>query len=257
MRKLIVGNWKMNMLKRSGSNLAKGVSARLDKHLNTSCEVVMCPPFTLLSKISKILQHSRINLGGQDCSPESFGAFTGDVSPMMLKDLGCKYVIIGHSERREHHNESDKIIKNKLDFALSCGLRVILCVGERAEDRKKGDALKIIAKQLMSSISKKSNDKNTVIAYEPVWSIGSGVTPTNNEISKVHSFIKNKTVKLSMSDKPLMVLYGGSVSHANSKNILSLENVDGVLVGGATLKMRSFLKIIESCKMHKSRKGSL
>jgi triosephosphate isomerase len=164
----------------------------------------------------------------------------------MLKDLGCKYVIVGHSERREHHNESEKIIKNKLDLALSLGLKVILCVGEKMQERKKGNTIRIITRQLQLSISKKCNNKNTIIAYEPVWSIGSGVTPKDSEICDVHNFIKNKSSQLSIGDKPLMVLYGGSVNPRNSKNILSLQNVDGALVGGASLKLKSFLDIIRS-----------
>ena len=246
MKKLIVANWKMNMTKASGISLVKSLSAKINRSINSSREVVVCPPFTLISEISKILKSSKISLGGQDCSTDSFGAFTGDISSLMLKDLGCKYVIVGHSERRENHNESEKIIKNKLDLALSLGLKVILCVGEKMQERKKGNTIRIIARQLQLSISKKCNNKNTIIAYEPVWSIGSGVTPKDSEICDVHNFIKNKSSQLSIGDKPLMVLYGGSVNPKNSKNILSLQNVDGALVGGASLKLKSFLDIIRS-----------
>lgn len=246
MKKLIVANWKMNKTKASGISLVKSLSAKINRSNRSSREVVVCPPFTLISEISKILKSSKISLGGQDCSADSFGAFTGDISPLMLKDLGCKYVIVGHSERREHHNESEKIIKNKLDLALSLGLKVILCVGEKMQERKKGNTIRIITRQLQLSISKKCNNKNTIIAYEPVWSIGSGVTPKDSEICDVHNFIKNKSSQLSIGDKPLMVLYGGSVNPRNSKNILSLQNVDGALVGGASLKLKSFLDIIKS-----------
>ena len=246
MKKLIVANWKMNKTKASGISLVKSLSAKINRSNRSSREVVVCPPFTLISEISKILKSSKISLGGQDCSTDSFGAFTGDISPLMLKDLGCKYVIVGHSERREHHNESEKIIKNKLDLALSLGLKVILCVGEKMQERKKGNTIRIITRQLQLSISKKCNNKNTIIAYEPVWSIGSGVTPKDSEICDVHNFIKNKSSQLSIGDKPLMVLYGGSVNPGNSKNILSLQNVDGALVGGASLKLKSFLDIIRS-----------
>ena len=246
MKKLIVANWKMNMTKASGISLVKSLSAKINRSISSSREVVVCPPFTLISEISKILKSSKISLGGQDCSTDSFGAFTGDISSLMLKDLGCKYVIVGHSERREHHNESEKIIKNKLDLALSLGLKVILCVGEKMQERKKGNTIRIITRQLQLSISKKCNNKNTIIAYEPVWSIGSGVTPKDSEICDVHNFIKNKSSQLSLGDKPLMVLFGGSVNPKNSKNILSLQNVDGALVGGASLKLKSFLDIIRS-----------
>ena len=246
MKKLIVANWKMNMTKASGISLVKSLSVKINRSNSSSRKVVVCPPFTLISEISKILKSSKISLGGQDCSTDSFGAFTGDISSLMLKDLGCKYVIVGHSERREHHNESEKIIKNKLDLALSLGLKVILCVGEKMQERKKGNTIRIITRQLQLSISKKCNNKNTIIAYEPVWSIGSGVTPKDSEIRDVHNFIKNKSSQLSIGDKPLMVLYGGSVNPRNSKNILSLQNVDGALVGGASLKLKSFLDIIKS-----------
>lgn len=246
MKKLIVANWKMNMTKASGISLVKSLSAKINRSISSSREVVVCPPFTLISEISKILKSSKISLGGQDCSTDSFGAFTGDISSLMLKDLGCKYVIVGHSERRENHNESEKIIKNKLNLALSLGLKVILCVGEKMQERKKGNTIGIITRQLQLSISKKCNNKNTIIAYEPVWSIGSGVTPKDSEICDVHNFIKNKSSQLSIGDKPLMVLYGGSVNPRNSKNILSLQNVDGALVGGASLKLKSFLDIIRS-----------
>ena len=246
MKKLIVANWKMNMTKASGISLVKSLSAKINRSISSSREVVVCPPFTLISEISKILKSSKISLGGQDCSTDSFGAFTGDISSLMLKDLGCKYVIVGHSERREHHNESEKIIKNKLDLAVSLGLKVILCVGEKMQEKKKGNTIRIITRQLQLSISKKCNNKNTIIAYEPVWSIGSGVTPKDSEICDVHNFIKNKSSQLSIGDKPLMVLYGGSVNPRNSKNILSLQNVDGALVGGASLKLKSFLDIIRS-----------
>ena len=246
MKKLIVANWKMNMTKASGISLVKSLSAKINRSISSSREVVVCPPFTLISEISKILKSSKISLGGQDCSTDSFGAFTGDISSLMLKDLGCKDVIVGHSERREHHNESEKIRKNKLDLALSLGLKVILCVGEKMQERKKGNTIKVITRQLQLSISKKCNNKNTIIAYEPVWSIGSGVTPKDSEICDVHNFIKNKSSQLSIGDKPLMVVYGGSVNPRNSKNILSLQNVDGALVGGASLKLKSFLDIIRS-----------
>ena len=246
MKKLIVANWKMNKTKASGISLVKSLSAKINRSNRSSREVVVCPPFTLIPEISKILKSSKISLGGQDCSAASFGAFTGDISPLMLKDLGCKYVIVGHSERREHHNESEKIIKNKLDLALSLGLKVILCVGEKMQERKKGNTIRIITRQLQLSISKKCNNKNTIIAYEPVWSSGSGVTPKDSEICDVHNFIKNKSSQLSIGDKPFMVLYGGSVNPGNSKNILSLQNVDGALVGGSSLKLKSFLDIIRS-----------
>ena len=223
MQNIIVGNWKMN----GDAALAQELVAA---SVGSKHKLVLCPPPTLFSYIKGI------TLGAQDCSAEQKGAYTGDISAAMLKDAGCEWVILGHSERRQNHKETDALIKRKLEAALHAGLGIILCIGENKEEREQGREEAVVKKQL-SILSQ--NNSHILIAYEPVWAIGTGLTPTAAQIDSMHSFIKGLVTEAE-------VLYGGSVKPENIKEILAIENVDGVLVGGASIEPASWKKIVQS-----------
>ena len=244
-RKLIAGNWKMNGL---GTDSRERVAA-LGSFMNAredeiKAEVLVCPPFTQLASLAPLVREGGLALGGQDCSPEASGAFTGDISAEMLKDAGCSYVIVGHSERRWGHGETDTVVASKAKAAWRTGLSAIICVGEREADRDVGNALDVVKAQLAGSLPEGATVANTVIAYEPVWAIGTGKTAKSNDIKEMHEFIR----KL-LSEKKLAearILYGGSVKADNAKEIFGISDVDGVLVGGASLKINDFTEIILS-----------
>lgn len=242
-RLLIAGNWKMNGLSKDGLELAKGV-AQESKKLD-ACDFLVCPPFTLLASAKKALRGSKVALGAQDVHFAEKGAHTGDISPLMLKDLGCKFVIVGHSERRADHGESDELVCKKAKAAQEQGLTAVICIGETDEQRSAGKTIEVCTKQILGSVPEKSTYRNTVIAYEPVWAIGSGKTPTPAEVEEVHAAVRKVLAKkLSKAQAAKMrILYGGSVKPANAKEFLSLEDVDGALVGGASLKVADFMAI--------------
>jgi triosephosphate isomerase len=239
--KLVAGNWKMNGTRAGSATLLQALKNAGVGHKGV--EVVVCPPFTLLDLAAAELKGSAIHLGGQDCSLREEGAYTGDVSAAMLKDAGCRYVIAGHSERREYHQESDRLVSEKITAAHKAGLKTILCVGEK--DPKMDDAMRkdVVRIQLTNSLPGSATAANTVIAYEPVWAIGSGLTPTLEQITAMHESIRGF---LPSSMKGARIIYGGSVNANNAKSILSLKAVDGALPGGASLKAESFLAIIEA-----------
>jgi triosephosphate isomerase (TIM) len=240
---LLVANWKMNLDIESGLNLAKNLAdfVSLNKSNN---QIVICPPFTMLHQIGETLKKSDIKLGGQDCSIAEKGAYTGDISTAMLKDSGCDYVILGHSERRGYHNESSEIVKQKAELAHKHHLNTIICVGESEEERVQKMTLQVLEAQLLNSIPNTANSNNTIIAYEPVWAIGTGENPTTTQIEDVAQFIGN-TVKKSFSfEKWPVILYGGSVKANNSKDILQINAINGLLVGGASLIYTEFTDII-------------
>ena len=241
-RSLIAGNWKMNGFKSVGSREVRKLARQLAKNPGTGCDVLICPPATLLAPLVEVLKGSRIAIGGQDCHSNEAGAHTGDVSAAMLKDLGCAYVIVGHSERRENHKESNKLVRAKAKAAHKFGLRAIICVGETAVDRKRGKTLEVVGKQLSASLPRDCNSRNTVIAYEPIWAIGTGLIPSLEEIDNIHSFIKNEIRNF----ENYKILYGGSVNSDNASQIMALKNVDGVLVGGASLDALKYKKIMDS-----------
>ena len=244
---LIAGNWKMNGLRKSSlmiSSLIKYIKNK--KFKNT--DILICPPFTIANIFSTLSKKSNLIIGAQDCSDKESGAFTGDISPEMLKDIDLEMVILGHSERREYHNETSEIIKKKAINALKNKLKVIICVGESLSQKKNGKTLRIIGDQLKKSLPDKITSNNLIIAYEPIWAIGSGLIPKNEDIFKVHEFIAKKLVKkYGVKGKKIKILYGGSVNKKNAEDILSIDFVNGALVGGASLSYKDFKSILDFC----------
>lgn len=242
--KYTIANWKMNGLNNS-IKLVKSIENHIKKTKHSKSKIIICPPFTLLSNFTKI--EKKISFGGQDCHYLNNGAFTGSISASMLKSIGCKYVIIGHSERRQYQNELSKELKLKIKSALASNLKVIYCIGEKFSEIKRRN--KILAAQI-NSLPTNFKFKNIIIAYEPVWAIGTGKVPSLNQINNIHSKIRlllAKKIGHSNSNK-ISILYGGSVNAQNASEILNLSQVDGALVGGASLKVPDFSKIIDSYK---------
>ena len=244
---MIAGNWKMNCLQKDGVELAKSIALEVKKN-NFNCDFLICPPYTLLYSIKKALRGSKIALGAQDSHQAEKGAHTGDISPQMLKDIGCSYTIIGHSERRTDHHESDSLVAQKAQAAYANGLKTIICVGETLSQREEGKTLDVCAKQVRGSMPKEATASNTIIAYEPVWAIGTGKTPTAKDVEEVHAAIRKVVAEKfgSRTANNIRILYGGSVKPSNAKEFLSLPDVDGALIGGASLKSEDFLAIAKS-----------
>ena len=246
-RKLIIaGNWKMNKTVGEATELVEALER--DLGTQTEVDVVVCPPFTALNAVSAILKDSRIQLGAQNMSEQGYGAFTGEITAGMLRDLLVHYVILGHSERREYHKEFDALVNAKTKAALAAGLKPIVCVGETLAQREGGQTDKIVGDQIAGSLADLDNSqlKDMVIAYEPVWAIGTGKTATPEQAQEMHAFIRSEITKNHGEDvaKAIRIQYGGSVKPANARELLSLPDVDGALVGGASLEVRSFTEII-------------
>ncbi len=240
--KLVAGNWKMNGLRQDGAMLASTLKERAAAAGSAlGCEILVCPPATLLSEVGGILAGSGIALGGQDCHAAPKGACTGDISAEMLADLGCRYVILGHSERRHGHAETNAVVCGKVAGAWRAGLIAILCVGETQPQRQAGKAVEIVSSQLAGSIPETADAATLVIAYEPVWAIGTGLTATTDDIVAMHAEIRSRI------PASARILYGGSVNPKNADAILSLPEVDGALVGGASLGAADFWAIAQSC----------
>jgi len=245
---LIAGNWKMNGLVGDGRGRAEDLAARMKGLDNPPFEMLLCPPATLIAGIGAAIQGSGILLGGQDCHFHGGGAHTGDISAGMLADLGCSHVIVGHSERRADHGEGNDLVRAKAAAAIEAGLIAIICVGETAAERKNGETLKIIGKQLTDSLPKNSTAKNTIIAYEPVWAIGTGLTPTVDDVKEVHAYLRSRLRRRLKADGVAMrLLYGGSVKGSNAAELMAVDNVNGALVGGASLTAADFWPIVETC----------
>ncbi|MCZ6604300.1 MAG: triose-phosphate isomerase [Alphaproteobacteria bacterium] len=245
-RALIAGNWKMNGLAENGLALARAVSAGATPDI----DLLVCPPATLLVPIAEALKGGPVAVGGQDCHAEQEGAHTGDLSAKMLADAGASHVILGHSERRQDHGESDRMVRAKLTAAHDAGLAAIVCVGETLAEREAGETLRILSTQLENSLEPSAagapplTAANTAIAYEPVWAIGSGLTPTPDEVGAAHAHMRGYLETLIGSQAAGMrLLYGGSVNPANAVELMNIDNVDGALVGGASLKAEDFLAI--------------
>ena len=244
-RPLIAGNWKMNGLKADGLALAGAVAARASAQgASLPADVLVCPPATLIGAVGAVLEDSPVLLGGQDCHAQKSGAFTGDVAAPMLKDLGCSYVILGHSERRAYHAESDEVVNAKVQAALEAGLVTIICVGETEAERDAGETLAVIMRQIDGSIPVTATPEQVVVAYEPVWAIGTGRTPTIPEIAEVLAAIRTRLAARLVRGAETRILYGGSVKPANAVEVLGLDDVDGALVGGASLKADEFWAIV-------------
>ncbi len=246
-KKLIAGNWKMNCLQAEGVALAKSVAAEV-KAGKFDCEFLICPPFTLLGQIKKCLRGTKIALGAQDVHFADKGAHTGDISPLMLKDLGCSYTLIGHSERRVDHFETDELICQKAVAAHNAGLNTVICIGETGAERDAGKTIKVCQKEINGSVPDNATAKNTVIAYEPIWAIGTGKTPTAADVQEVHAAIRKALAQKlgrAVANK-MRILYGGSVKPSNAAELLSLPDVDGALIGGASLKAEDFINIAKN-----------
>ena len=246
-RPLIAGNWKMNVLREEGDTLARAIVRRWQTAEPRNVELVLCPPSTLLSTVGNALAESTILLGAQDCHWEVEGAHTGDISALMLSDLGCRFVILGHSERRGAYGETDKKIAAKVGAAQAAGLKTIICVGESLAERDANKTAEIVESQLAGSLPKEILPQDTVIAYEPIWAIGSGKTPNIDEISYVHERIRAALNKRFQPEAAPPILYGGSVTVGNAAEILAIQEVHGALIGGASLDVEAFCTIAESC----------
>jgi triosephosphate isomerase len=243
-RALVAGNWKMN------GTTATLAEVRLLVEMLTGvtlgCDVLICPPATLLATIKERLGSSPLRLGGQDCHARASGAHTGDVSAEMIKDAGASAVIVGHSERRAEHCETDEQVRAKAGAAHRAGLAAILCIGETLEQRKGGETFAVLTRQLEGSLPKGADPANTIIAYEPVWAIGSGLTPSPPEVAEAHGHIRKELTRLGVARaEEMRILYGGSVKPDNAPELLKARDVNGALVGGASLKAADFIGILK------------
>jgi triosephosphate isomerase (TIM) len=244
-RPLVAGNWKMNGLKTSLTEAIKVRDAIKSAPGAASIDVMICPPATLVSQLAEACAGSALRVGAQDCHVMASGAHTGDISAEMLADAGAQAVIVGHSERRSDHCELDRDVRAKAEAAHRAGLRAIVCVGETAGERAIGRTLEVVARQLAGSMPEGATARNTVIAYEPVWAIGTGLTPTAKDVAEVHGAIRQALTKLVGNEaQHLRILYGGSVKAGNAAELMAVANVDGALVGGASLKSDDFCGII-------------
>ena len=247
-RPLVAGNWKMNgtsaslnELRTIGHGFMSGSTPRPSADL---------PAATLLSRAAEILSNTPVKAGGQDCHAKESGAHTGDISAEMLKDAGASHVIVGHSERRTDHGEDDATVRAKAEAAWRAGLVAIICIGETRAERERGATLDILSRQIAGSVPPTARRRHAVIAYEPVWAIGTGLTPTAADVAEAHAHIRERLQnKLGAAAKGMRILYGGSVKPSNANELLGIDNVDGALVGGASLKAADFLGIAEAYRL--------
>jgi triosephosphate isomerase (TIM) len=241
---LIAGNWKMHKTLAEAKELAREIRQGIEG--KTRPEVVLAPSYTALTTVAATIAGSPVGLAGQDTFWERQGAYTGAISPCMLQDAGCRYVIVGHSERRQHFGETNQSVNQKLKAALAAGLRLILCVGEIRAEREAGQTMARVEEQLTVGLADLSGltGESLVVAYEPVWAIGTGLTATPDQAQEVHGFIRRELFRLSIPAAEVRILYGGSVTPDNAADLLAEPDIDGALVGGASLKADSFLRII-------------
>jgi triosephosphate isomerase len=244
-RKLIAGNWKMNGL-RADLQTVRDVAAAIHKTA-TAPDVLLCVPATLLAQAAVAAEGSALKIGGQTCHSQPKGAYTGDLSAQMLQEAGATHVIVGHSERRTLHGETDEIVAAQALSAINSGLTPIICIGETLDERTSGDTLKVIEKQLGGSLSGLTDAAAFVLAYEPLWAIGTGKVATPDQIAEVHDFVRRFLVsRYGQAGDAIRILYGGSLNPGNAAEILPIFNVDGGLIGGASLKAADFLSIYET-----------
>jgi triosephosphate isomerase (TIM) len=240
-RPLVAGNWKMHGLRASVAELARIVEGARELG---AVDLLVCPPATLIAQFSAAVAGSPVRIGAQDCHAEAAGAFTGDLSAEMLKDAGAMAVIVGHSERRGYHKETDADVRAKALAARRAGLLAIVCVGETRAERDGGRALAVVSAQLDGSLPDGATAENLVVAYEPVWAIGTGLTPTPADVAEMHGFIRQRlAARFGAAGEGMRILYGGSVKPSNAEELMSVADVDGALVGGASLKADEFLAI--------------
>jgi triosephosphate isomerase (TIM) len=243
MPQLIAGNWKMHGLTADAVALARGVAAGA---AGLPCELLLCPPFVHVAAVAQALVGSGVPVGGQDCHQAKQGAHTGDISALMLRDVGASWVILGHSERRQNHGETDELVREKVLAASAAGLTPIVCVGETADQRAGGEETEVVGWQIAGSLPKPFTG---LIAYEPVWAIGSGKTATEQHVAEMHAFIRDELVRqFGDAGEEIRILYGGSVRAANAGSLLAVPHVGGALVGGASLKADDFLAIARAAK---------
>jgi len=245
-RPLIAGNWKMNGLKADALALARGVADGVRQAGWTDREVLVCPPATLVAAVADAAKGSGLLVGGQDCHAKASGAHTGDISAEMLRDAGASHVIVGHSERRTDCGETDAIVRAKAEAAWRAGLLPIVCIGETLAQREAGKTLGVLETQLKGSVPPGSTAANLVVAYEPVWAIGTGKTPTTPEVAAAHAHIRRVLSGLVADAAGVRLLYGGSVKGSNAAELLAAGDVDGALIGGASLKADEFLAIAKA-----------
>ena len=249
MRQVIAGNWKMNGLRSE----AQALAAALRTDAAAGADLVVCPPATVLAQVASALDGSPVAVGGQDCHPADSGAHTGDVSAAMLRDAGARYVILGHSERRQNHGESDDQVRNKVLAATASGLTPIVCVGETEEQRLSGRETEVVGWQISGSLPP---GYQGLVAYEPIWAIGTGRTPTDAEVAAMHAFIREELVRqFTEAGRAIPILYGGSVKPSNAAALLALPEVGGALVGGASLVAADFLAIAAAAQLSKPAVG--
>jgi triosephosphate isomerase len=240
-RPLVAGNWKMNGLSASLVEVTAMAEA-VEAGKTGEAELAVCPPATLLAQAAWALRGSKVSLGGQDCSAKESGAFTGDIAAPMIKDAGASYVIVGHSERRQYHGENDAAVKAKAEAALKAGLTAIVCVGETRAEREAGKAIEVVNGQVRGSLPAAGAPETVVVAYEPVWAIGTGLTPTLADIAEIHAAIR------ASAPADTRILYGGSMNPKNAAEILAIPGVGGGLIGGASLKAEDFWAIVEAAR---------
>ncbi|MDK1492170.1 triose-phosphate isomerase [Sinorhizobium sp. 7-81] len=242
-RPLVAGNWKMNGTRASLDQI-KAMAEGVKVGLSEKVETLICPPATLLYVATALCDDSPLMIGGQDCHQKQSGAHTGDVSAEMIADCFGTHVIVGHSERRTDHAESDALVRAKTEAAHAAGLVAIVCIGETGDERQGGKTLDVLKRQLAESLPDGATAENTVIAYEPVWAIGTGLTPTASDVEEAHAFMRSELVsRFAAAGSKMRILYGGSVKPGNAKELMGIANVDGALIGGASLKAEDFLAI--------------
>ncbi len=243
MRQLIAGNWKMHMLRAPAAELAAAVR---DGAQGVACDLLVCPPFTAIETVARVLSGTGVAVGGQDCHSETQGAHTGDISATMLRDAGATWVILGHSERRQNHGETDELVREKVLAAVHAGLTPIVCVGETDDQRNAGQETEVVGWQIAGSLPKPFIG---VVAYEPVWAIGTGRTATEQDVATMHAFIREELERqFGEAGQAVRILYGGSMRPANAASLLAVAHVGGGLIGGASLKAGDFLAIAHAAR---------
>jgi triosephosphate isomerase len=247
-RKLIAGNWKMNLGRDTAASLTRALAHGLAKDPAAEIDVLVCPPAILIGAAVEARGHAAIAVGGQDCHAAASGAHTGDIAAEMLADCGATYVIVGHSERRQDHGETDAVVRAKAAAAHRAGLVAIICIGETEAERLDGRALAICSGQIEGSVPPGGDALDTVIAYEPVWAIGTGRTPTVADVAEMHAHIRAELAGRVADCAAVRILYGGSVKPSNAAELLAIADVDGALVGGASLVAADFLAIVEAAR---------
>lgn len=249
-KKIVAGNWKMNMDLNEGYRLAESINNYFSQSPSVKADVVLCPPFIHLAGIADILKDGNVFLGAQNCASESSGAYTGEVSALMVKSTGAQYVIVGHSERRSYYNEDNKTLYKKTVQALKAGLKVIFCCGEVIQERESGIHFDVVKKQLEEGLFSLAPEdfQGIIIAYEPVWAIGTGLTATPSQAQEMHKFIRDLVEKKygTAAAQDLTILYGGSCKPSNAREIFAEVDVDGGLIGGASLKKEDFIAIVQA-----------